>query len=510
MDAAIAVNAMLGLVEPVGGGIGGDLFAIVWDPRERKLAGLNASGPSPRELSAERLQEQLKGRTELPLWGALPVTVPGTVDGWFELHRRYGKLTMKQILAPAIRYAREGFPVANDVAFYLDLCSRRYLADKASIEEFDNFRSTYMPDGRVPRAGERFRNPDLAKTYEQLARGGRDAFYRGPIADTIDQYMRRIGGFLRKEDLLGYRADWVEPLGTRYRGYDVFELPPNTQGITALQMLNILQHFDLRASGPQTPITLHRIVEAKRLAFRDRARAIGDPRFGGASLDELLSEGYAQQLATRIRDDARLDLGTPTPVSRGGDTVYLATADANGMMVSLIQSNYQGMGSGLVPDGLGFVLQDRGALFDATPGRVNSYAPGKRPFHTIMPGFVMRDGQPYLAFGIVGGDMQPQAHVQVLTNLIDFDMNVQEAGDAARVYHTGDPEPTGRHSAGGEVMMVEKGLPAATLEGLRERGHVVKDGVRVFGAYQGILYDPVQRAYQAGSDSRVDGQAIGY
>lgn len=510
VDAAIATNAVLGVVEPVGGGIGGDLFAIVWDPRARRLEALNASGASPLGLTAEALRARLGGRAEIPLWGALPVTVPGAVDGWFELHRRFGRLPMRQVLAPAIEIARQGHPVAVDVAFYLDLCLRRYLADLDSIEEFDNFRRTFLPGGALPRAGQMFRNPDLASTYEELARHGRASFYEGRIARTIDAYMRRIGGHLTLEDLRRHRSEWVTPLATDYRGYRVYQLPPNSQGLVALQMLNILERFPLATLGHNSAAALHLQLEAKKLAFVDRARFIADPRQVDVPVERLLSEEHADSLASRIDRSraARVDEGGMP--AKQADTVYLATADATGMMVSLIQSNFQGMGSGLVPDGLGFVLQDRGAQFDVRSGVPNSYAPGKRPFHTIMPGFVMKGDEPYLAFGVIGGDMQPQAHAQILSNLIDFGLNVQEAGDAARVFHSGDSQPTGQAGRGTGVVHVESGIAPATIEALRALGHEVRRGERVFGAYQGILFDARERTYWGAADSRLDGQAVGY
>jgi gamma-glutamyltranspeptidase/glutathione hydrolase len=511
VDAAIAANAVLGVVEPVGGGVGGDAFALVWDPKTGRLYGLNGSGASPSGLSAEELRRRLGPRTAIPLWGALPVTVPGAVDAWFELHGRFGRLPMRKVLQPAIRLARDGHPVAVDVAFYLAICLRRYEADIGSIEEFDNFRRTFMPGGHLPKAGEVFRNPDLARTYELIATGGRREFYEGSIARRIDRYMRRVGGYLSIEDLRRHASRWVDPIETDYRGYRVVQMPPNSQGATLLQMLNILENFDLAALPPSSAEFMHLMVEAKKLAFADRAMLIGDPEASAPAVSRLMSKEYAAGLALRIDPRRAMDLPVQTPASRGGDTVYIATADSDGMMVSLIQSNFQGMGSGLVPDGTGFVLQDRGAQFDPSPGRVNSYAPGRRPFHTIMPGFVLRDGKPWLAFGVIGGDMQPQAQAQILSYLIDHGFTVQEAGDAARIHHVGGMQPTGeRGGSGPGVVEVERSVPDATLEALRSMGHAVRVGERVFGAYQGILYDPDQRVYWGGSDSRLDGQAVGY
>ncbi len=518
VDAAIAANAVLGLMEPTGCGIGGDLFAIVWDPATQQLYGLNASGRSPRGLSfevmvaeAKRLQPPEAGKLPtIPRWGVLPVTVPGAVDGWFELHARFGRLPMREVLAPAIRYAREGFPVSQVIAHYWAQNLERFQENRSLIPEFDNALQTFFPGGRAPREGEIFRNPDLARTYELLAEQGRDAFYQGPIAETIDAYMRRIGGYLRKEDLSAHQSEWVEPVSVNYRGYEVYELPPNGQGIAVLQMLNILEGFDLSAMGWGSADYLHVMAEAKRLAFEDRARFYADPAFYQVPLEQLLSKAYAAERRRLIRMDtvmARVDPGLEDPLP-DGDTIYLTVADSSGMMISLIQSNYLGMGSGLVPDGLGFMLQNRGALFALVPDHPNAYAPGKRPFHTIIPGFVMKDGQPWLSFGVMGGDMQPQGHVQILTNLIDFGMNVQEAGDAARWRHIGGRTPLGT-SEGDGVLLLESGFDPAVVRELERRGHRVRFTRGAFGGYQAILRDTLG-VYHGASEMRKDGHAAGY
>lgn len=502
VDAAIAANALLGLVEPTGNGIGGDLFAIVWDAKTKKLYGLNGSGRSPRSLTLDHFQKL--GLTHIPPHGPLPVSVPGAVDGWFELHGRFGKLPMKEVLAPAIRYARDGFPVSELIAYY-------WGRGAVSLAKWPGFSEVYMPGGRAPRKGEMFRNPFLARTLEKIAEGGRDAFYKGDIARAIDAYMKRNGGFLSYEDLAAHRSEWVEPVSVNYRGYDVWELPPNSQGIAALQMLAILEAYDLKSLGFGSPEYLHLFLEAKKLAFEDRAQFYADPEFAKIPVRELISEEYAAERRKLIdpkRAARRYDAGNPA--LNEGDTIYLTTADAEGNMVSLIQSNYRGMGSGMTPDGLGFVLQDRGELFDLTPGRANSYAPGKRPFQTIIPAFVTKDGQPFLSFGVMGGATQPQGHVQIVVNLIDFGMNLQEAGDAPRILHEGSSEPTGERMTDGGQVSVEEGISWETVRALLNMGHEVGFDLGNYGGYQAIRWDPGQKVYYGASESRKDGQAAGY
>lgn len=511
VDAAIAANAALGLMEPVMCGIGGDLFAIVWDPESERLYGLNASGRSPRGLTLDELRRRLGNRNSIPGLGALPVSVPGAVDGWFELHGRFGKLPMPDVLAPAIRYAKEGFPLTQVIAYYWQAGTDSFEGNRDEIEELDNFRQTYLIDGRVPEEGDVFRNPDLAATYEKIAEGGRDAFYRGEIANVIDAYMRRIGGYIRKEDLASHESDWVEPVSINYRGYDVYELPPNGQGIAALQMLNILEGFNLAGMGQNSADYLHVQVEAKKLTFEDRAHFYADPDFFDVPLEGLLSKNYAEERRSRIRmDQALLEVDPGDPRLHEGDTIYLTVADGNGMMVSLIQSNYLGFGSGLVPDGLGFMFQDRGALFTLEEEHANVFSPGKRPFHTIIPAFVMKDGIPFMSFGVMGGAMQPQGHVQILCNIIDFAMNVQEAGDAARYRHSGSSQPTGSMMTNGGVLSLESGISPAVVEELRRRGHRVNSTVGGFGGYQAILWDAGRGVYFGASEMRKDGQVIGY
>jgi len=500
VDAAIAANACLGLMEPTGNGMGGDLFAIVWDPKTKKLHGLNASGRSPQSLTLEILQKQ--GKT-IPPRGPLPVSVPGAVDGWFELHGKFGRLPMKQVLAPAIGYARDGHPVAEVIA---DAWARSVPV----LAKWPGFNEQFTVNGRAPARGEIWKNPGFARTLEKIAAGGRDAFYKGDIARTIADYMKAQGGYLSYEDLAAHKGEWVAPVSTTYRGYDVWELPPNSQGIAALQMLNVLEGYDLRAMGFGSADYVHTFVEAKKIAFEDRAKFYADPAFAKVPVRELVSKGYAKarrKLLDPKKAAKRYDAGNPA--LRDGDTIYLTTADGDGMMVSLIQSNYRGMGSGMTPPGLGFILQDRGELFSLIPGQPNTFAPGKRPFQTIIPAFITKDGAPWLSFGVMGGDMQPQGHAQIVVNLVDFGMNLQEAGDAPRIYHTGSSEPTGEVMEDGGQLYLESGYPQETLRELVKRGHAV--GTTLVGQYGG--YQAIKRekgVYVGASESRKDGHAAGY
>jgi gamma-glutamyltranspeptidase/glutathione hydrolase len=535
VDAAIAANATLGLMEPVSNGIGGDLFAIVYSAKENKLYGINGSGRSPVGLSYEQMRAELDKlhRKTIPPRGMLPISVPGTVDAWSELHKKFGKLKFSDDLAPAVKYAEEGFPVTELIAFYWHFGPEVYKDLPGA------FLQTYTLDGkgRTPAKGDIFKNPALAKTLRLIGEKGRDAFYKGEIADKIDKFMRENGGFLRKADFEKHTSTWVDPVSTNYRGYDVFELPPNGQGIATLQILNILEGFDLKSMGRNSAETLHAMIEAKKIAWADRAKFYADPEFAKIPLAGLLSKEYAAERRKLIdpghaakaveagvppangaesqatREPLQDSAATPkrSPVD-DGDTIYMCTADDEGNMVSLIQSNYRGMGSGIVVPGLGFMFQDRGELFSMEPGHANVYAPGKRPFHTIIPGFVMKDGKPWEAFGVMGGGMQPQGHVQVLTNQIDFGLNAQEAGDASRWQHEGDNEPTGEKMEKGGYVEVESGIPYEIVRELEKRGHEVRFDVGGYGGYQAIkveLHDG-QRVYVGASESRKDGQAAGY
>jgi gamma-glutamyltranspeptidase/glutathione hydrolase len=509
VDAAIAANATLGLMEPTGNGVGGDLFAIVWSAADKKLYGLNASGRSPLGLTRPQLMAELGrlNRTTIPPRGFLPISVPGAVDGWFELHARFGKLPMKDVLAPAIRYAEEGFPVTQYIGYLWGLGVANAQADKFP----GAFLATYAPNGRAPAEGEVFKNPDLARTLSAIAAGGRDVFYKGDIADKIDAFMRANGGYLRKVDLEKHTSTWVDPVSVNYRGYDVWELPPNGQGIAALQMLNILEAYDLKAMGYNSPEALHLMIEAKKLAFEDRAKFYADPAFNQIPLKGLLSKEYAAERRKLINPDrAGRSYDAGNPALQQGDTIYLTTADAAGNMVSLIQSNYRGMGSGITVPGLGFTFQDRGEMFTLQEGHANDYAPGKRPFHTIIPAFITKDGKPWLSFGLMGGAMQPQGHVQIVCNLIDWGMNLQEAGDAARWCHEGSSDYNNPKMTDGGYVEVESGIPYESVRGLLKRGHVVRIGHGGFGGYQAIGHDAKNGTYTGASESRKDGHAAGY
>ncbi len=512
VDGAIAANAALGLMEPTGCGIGGDLFAIVWDPASKKLHGLNASGRSPSGRTFEQMAENCGGKA-IPIFGHLSVSVPGAVDGWFNLHEKFGNLPIQTLLVPAIDYAESGFPVTPIIAHTFDLCLKGFEAYASRIEEFENARTTYFKAGS-PKKGSIFRNPDLARTYRQIADGGRSAFYEGEIARTMDAYMQRIGGDLRYEDFASHKSEWVEPRSVTYNGYDLFELPPNGQGFAALQMANILKKVDLTQWSRGSAKVLHFITETKRLAFEDLATYYTDPDFYDMPTDWLLSDAYGQERFALI-DHGRAN-PSPSPglpaAERRGDTTYLTVADKDGMMVSLIQSNFLGMGSGLVPDGLGFMFQNRGNLFSLDPDHPNCYAPGKRPFQTIIPAFLMKDGTPLMSFGVMGGSFQPQGHMQVLINLLDYGMNLQEAGDAARLFHEGGKQPTSVNQDPLGTLFVEPGIPHASLERLEKMGHnvkVIEEGV-MFGGYQAIWRDPQTGVYTGATEMRKDGAAIGY
>ncbi len=503
VDAAIAANACLGLMEPISCGVGGDLFAIVWDPATKKLHGLNASGHSPYTLTLEEFQK--RGLTNVPSYGPLPVSVPGAVEGWFALHGKFGRLPMATNLAPAIAYARDGFPLSEVIA-------EGWERNVAILAKWPNVTNLWAPGGHAPRKGERFQNPQLAATLTKIAAGGRDAYYRGDLAKTICAFIQEQGGFLTERDFAENTAEWVEPISTNYRGYDVWELPPNGQGLSVLQMLNILEGYDLRAMGFGSTAYIHTFIEAKKLAYEDRARLYADPDFFKTPIAELNSKDYATKRRALIRPDRAANHYDPgLPALRTSDTIYLCVADPGGMMVSFIQSNYRGMGSGMVPPGLGFGLQNRGEAFDLTPGRPNSYAPHKRPFHTIIPAFVTQNGEPVLAFGVMGGDMQPQGHVQVLVNWIDHGMNLQEAGDAPRIYHTGSSEPDGTVMSDGGTVNLEAGFPPESVRDLQKLGHKLgAASVPAFGGYQAVMWDRTNRVWIGASESRKDGMAAGW
>ena len=503
IDAAIAANAALGLMEPTGNGIGGDLFAIVWDAKSERLYGLNASGRSPRSLSREWFSEN--GYETIPPYGPLPVSVPGTVDGWFQLHGRFGSLPMKSILQPAIDYARNGHPVHEFIQHGWNVYVGR-------LSEYPGFVEQMTIAGRAPAVGEVWKNPNLANTLERIANEGRDVFYKGDMARVIGKYMQENGGFLSYEDMASHQGSWVEPVSSNYRGYDVWELPPNGQGIAALQILNMLEQHDIAAMGFGSTDYVHVFLEAKKLAFEDRARFYSDPAYMDVSIDKLISKKYAierNKLIDMNSAATEFPHGDPA-ILRDGDTIYLTTADAEGNMVSLIQSNYRGMGSGMTPPGLGFILQNRGELFNLKAGHPNSFEPGKLPFHTIIPSFITKDGEPLISFGLMGGGMQPQGHAQIVVNLVDFGMGLQEAGDAPRIHHSGSSEPTGEAMTDGGIVNLETGFDYKVIRELIARGHTIQFAHGPYGGYQAIKKHPEYGVYVGASESRKDGQAAGY
>ena len=502
IDAAIAANAALGLMEPTGCGIGGDLFAIVWDGKTEKLYGLNASGRSPKKLTLDYFEEQ--GLEKIPSHGPLPVSVPGALDGWFELHEKFGSKPMSEILAPAIDYAQNGFPLTELIAWYMHRTVPFF-----ESKGFPNIEDTYITQngGKLPNEGEVYKNIYLANTYKKIAQGGRDVFYKGEIAKAIGKFIKKQGGFLSFKDLASHKSEWVEPVSINYRGYDVWELPPNGQGIAALQMLKILEGYDFSNIEFGSTEHLHLFTEAKKLAFEDRAKYYADMDFATVPLEQLLSESYANSRRKLIGD--RAGIYSAGEIS-AGETIYMTVADNKGTMVSLIQSNYRGMGSGMAPPKLGFMLQDRGELFSLKKGQANTYEPGKRPFHTIIPAFLSKDGKPFVSFGVMGGDFQPMGHSQIVMNLIDFGMNLQEAGDAPRWDHTGGATPTGETAINKGLIRVESGIPYTTIRGLMDKGHQIGIARGIYGGYQAILWDDENKVYHGASESRKDGQAAGY
>ena len=497
IDAAIAANAVLGLVEPTGCGIGGDLFAIVWDEKTNQLYGLNSSGPASKKMSIDYVKQQ--GFEKIPAYGALPVTVPGAVAGWSALHDKFGKLPFENLFNNAIDYANNGFPVTELIAYYLERSS-------SVFKDYENFSSVWMPSGATPKKGEIFKNPLLAKTYQAIAKTNGQSFYEGSTAAEIIKILNENGNPMSLSDLRNFSPEWVEPVSTNYRGYDVWELPPNGQGIAALQILNILENYDIRNMGFDSAEYIHLFVEAKKLAFEDRAKYYADSNFSSIPTTKLISKEYAlerNKLINMNNAAKRFDAGL-----EDGDTIYLTVADKYGNMVSLIQSNYRGMGSGIVPDNSGFMLQDRGEMFSMDPNHKNSLIGGKRPFHTIIPAFITKDNEPYISFGLMGGAMQPQGHAQIVINLIDFDMNLQEAGDAPRIRHMGSSEPTGEVMEDGGYLTLESGFSTDIRNQLTELGHTLKDEKGGYGGYQAIML--IDDVYYGASESRKDGQASGY
>jgi len=498
VDAAIAANIALGLMEPTGNGIGGDLFAIIWDAQSNKLHGLNASGPAPMNLSIDYFEQQ--GLKKIPAYGPLPVTVPGAVDGWVKLHEKFGKLKFKSLFEPTIEYAEKGFPITETIAYYLDKSQKRF-------ENYPNFSEVWIKNGRMPKKGEIFKNPQLANTLRIIAEKGRAGFYEGEIAQTMANFVQAQGGFLTYDDLAGFHSEWTQPVSSNYRGYDVWELPPNGQGIAALQILNILENYDLKKMGLFSSEYIHLFTEAKKIVFADRAKYYADPNFSNIPVNELISKSYAKERAKLINLD-KASKANDAGILKSGDTIYLTVADKFGNMVSLIQSNYRGMGSGIMPTGLGFMLQDRGELFSLDKNHKNALEGGKRPFHTIIPAFVTKDGKPFISFGVMGGATQPQAHAQIIINMIDFGLNLQEAGDAPRIVHSGSSQPTGEVMTDGGSLSIESGFGKQIEQELSNKGHTIKYQKGVFGGYQAIMLK--DGVYYGASETRKDGQAAGY
>ena len=498
IDAAIAANIALGLMEPTGNGIGGDLFAIVWDAKTKQLYGLNASGPAPKNISIDYFKS--KNLNKIPSYGPLPVTVPGAVDGWVQLHQRFGNQEFKALFKPTIDYAVNGFPITETIAYYLEKSVDRF-------KDYPNFKDVWLKNGSTPTKGEIFKNPQLAKTLQLIADNGRAGFYEGEVAHTMANFIQAEGGLLTYEDLFSFHAEWTPPVSSNYRGYDVWELPPNGQGIAALQILNILEEFDLSKMGLFSSEYIHLFTEAKKIAFADRAKYYADPRFSEIPVQELISKDYARARAKNI-NFTKAAISDEAGVLKNGDTIYLTAADQYGNMISLIQSNYRGMGSGMMPPGLGFMLQDRGELFSLDASHKNALVGGKRPFHTIIPAFITKDGKPFMSFGVMGGATQPQAHAQIIINMVDFGMNLQEAGDAPRIVHSGSSQPTDEIMLDGGSLSLEKGFGLKIEQELIRLGHRIKYEKGIFGGYQAIMLK--DNVYFGASESRKDGQASGY
>ncbi len=513
-DAAIAANACLGFLEPTSSGLGGDCFAFVWDTKLNKVVSLAGSGRSPQSLSLETVRSRAKNGV-IPKLGAISVSTPGALDAWWTLHQRYGRLKWAELFEPAIHLCESGVPVPQIIGFYIKRNIAIFVRPGSGVEETANALHTYAPNGKAPGEGDVFRNPDLARTYRMIADGGRDVFYDGPIAHTIDAYFKRIGGWLSYEDLRDQHAEWLDPLVTNYRGLDVYAMDANTQGLATLQILNILENFDLRAMGFQSAAAIHTQVEAKRLAYEDRARYYADPHFAKIPITWLNSKEYARERAKLIRPDRILTPVYPGQAPSQGDTTYFTTADNDGMMVSMIQSNFRGMGSGLVADGLGFMFQDRGELFSLQDGHPNLYQRGKRPFQTIIPGFATKDGKPWMAFGVMGGDMQPQGQVQIVLNRIVYGLDVQAAGDSPRWHHEGSSQSMGEDLPGlgaKGLLRLEAGVPVETRKALIDLGWPMGPSDGGFGRYECIepRMNGNDRVYHAASEMRADGVALAY
>ena len=513
-DAAVAANACLGFLEPTSCGLGGDCYAMIWDPKLSKVVGLAGSGRSPKSLSLETVRQRAVNGV-IPKFGAVSISTPGALDAWWTLHQRYGRLKWQEVLEPAIHLCESGVPVPQIIGFYIKRNLAAFVKPGSGVEETANAVHTFAPGGSAPSEGDVFRNPDLARTYRMIAEGGRDAYYDGPIAKTIEEYFKRIGGWLQVSDLREQHAEWNEPLVTKYRGVDVYGMAANTQGLATLQILNILENFDLREMGFQSAASIHAQVEAKRLAYEDRGRYYADPHFAKIPIEWLNSKEYAAERAKLIRQDRILTPVHPGQAPSHGDTTYFTVADSDGMMISMIQSNFRGLGSGLVADGLGFMFQDRGELFSLQDGHPNMYAPGKRPFQTIIPGFATRDGKPWMSFGVMGGDMQPQGQSQIIINRVDYGLEIQAAGDSPRWHHEGSSQTMGEDTAGlgpMGVLRLEAGVPEASRRALAELGWPLEASDGGFGRYECIEHrmSGADRFYSAASEMRADGVALAY
>ena len=514
VDGAVAANACLGFLEPTSSGIGGDCYAMIWDPALAKVVSLAGSGRSPKSLTLEMVRARAKNGVIPPL-GAIAVSTPGALDAWWTLHQRYGKLKWAELFEPAIHLCESGVPVPQVIGFYIKRNLAIFTRPGSGVEETANALHTYAPGGKAPGEGDVFRNPDLARTYRMIAAGGRDAYYDGPIAHTIDAYFKRIGGWLSYEDLREQHAEWLDPLVTTYRGVDVYGMAANTQGLATLQMLNIIENFDMRGMGFQSPASLHTQIEAKRLAYEDRARYYADPHFSKIPIEWLNSKAYAAERAKLISPDKILTPIYPGQAPSHGDTTYFTVSDKDGMMVSMIQSNFRGMGSGLVADGLGFMFQDRGELFSLQQGHPNIYAPGKRPFQTIIPGFATRDGKPWMSFGVMGGDMQPQGQTQIIVNRVDYGLEIQSAGDSARWHHEGSSQTMGEDPKGlgpKGILRLEAGVPVETRQALIALGWPMGESDGGYGRYECIEHrmSGNDRVYAAATEMRADGVALAY
>jgi len=520
IDAAIAANATMTVVYPSTCSAGGDVFMLIWDAETQRLYALNGSGRAPQGMTPELFAAQ--GLERIPERGPLTITVPGAVDGWFEALERFGTLAAESIFAPAIGYAEEGMPVTSKLSGWLSQ------AAEPVLKRWESSAGVYLPDDRAPRTGEILRQPHLARTYRQLAREGRDAFYRGPIARTITDYVQRVGGVLSLEDMQRHHSDWVEPISTNYRGYDVYEFPPNSQGVAALEMLNIIEGYDLKSLGYQSAECLHILLEAKKLAFADRDRYVSDPDFVDVPLEQLLSKEYAVQQRARINLQ-KAARSVAAGLEQDGDTMYLCVADGEGNVVSLIQSLYFGFGSGVVGGDTGVMLHNRGAYFSLDPRHVNYLQPGKRTMHTLTPAMVLREGAPYMALGSMGGDAQPQIHVQLLTAMLDFGMNAQQAIAAPR-WRSGlvrvnpvrgrQESMQGQRGVDGhldrdleELVMLERRFPSGVpllLDILGHRTNVVGPWDDGMGHAQAIVIDPSSYIFEGAADPRCDGLAMGW